>query len=185
MNTESELGEFDIALDPAEAFEAMRRQLALLAAAVEGFASRQQAIEARDYTPDIARLIDRQDKVREALLTLAARPGIALTPETLAKEITEAGNSARRSDHEILQRAAERQRGNAQILETIIGQARDRQQQTDALIWAALAGMIAASMIFVAGSLLRERLAAAPAAQITANAVSAAAGTSDITPMRH
>lgn len=100
-----------------------------------------------------------------------------MTLETLAKEIAEAGNSARRADHELLQRAAEHQRGDAQILQTIIGQARNRQQQTDVLIWAVLAGMIAASMIFIAGALLRERLAAAPAAQITANAVSAAADT--------
>ncbi len=61
------MSEFDIpadvtATDPAGAFERMRRQLALLAAAVEGFASRQQAIEARDYAPDLGRLIERQDR---------------------------------------------------------------------------------------------------------------------------
>jgi hypothetical protein len=144
----------DTATDPAEAFERMRRQLALLTAAVEGFASRQQAIEARDYAPDIARLIERQERFTAAIRTLADRPAMALTPEVLAIQIADAGKVARRSDQELIQTETARQRGAAQQLEAIVGHARTRQQQTDGLIWAILSGMMITLAFWVVRSYL-------------------------------
>jgi len=132
----------------------MRRQLALLTAAVEGFASRQQAIEARDYAPDLGRLIERQDRASDAIMKLADRPAIALTPEALAIQIADAGKVARRADQELLQTETARQRGAAQQLEAIIGQARSRERQTVALIWAVLAGMIVTLVLCIGSSYL-------------------------------
>jgi uncharacterized protein (DUF58 family) len=154
------MSEFDMPTDepqtdPAEAFEQMRRQLALLTAAVEGFASRQQAVEARDYAPDLGRLIERQDRVRDAIMMLAERPAVALTPGALAARIADAGKDARHADKQVLQTEAERQRAVAQQLETIVGQARSRQQQTDALIWTFLAGIIATILMMVASASMR------------------------------
>jgi hypothetical protein len=116
------MSEFDVTTDetptdPAEAFERMRGQLALLTAAVEGFASRQQAIEARDYAPDLSRPIERQDRVRDAIMKLSDRPAVALTPEALTIQIADAAKAARRADQELLQTEAARQRGVAQQLE--------------------------------------------------------------------
>ncbi len=45
--------------EAAAAFDAMRRQLALLASAAEGFASHQQAIATRDYGPDLEKIAAR------------------------------------------------------------------------------------------------------------------------------
>jgi len=134
-------------VDPAEAFERMRRQLALLSAAVEGFASRQQAIEARDYAPDIARLIERQERMVEAIKILAARPAVALTPQELAERITEAGRAARDTDREMLAAAANRQQSSADVLEDIVGHARSREAQFDALVWSAILGFVAAGIL--------------------------------------
>lgn len=147
----AEQAELDMALDPAEAFEAMRRQLALLAAAVEGFASRQERIEARDYAPDLARLIERQEQVVEAVVKLRDRPALALTPETMAAEIAEAGRDARKADHQLIETAASQQRSATQALETIVGHARTREKQVDAMIWAWIGGVITVlPLLFVA-----------------------------------
>lgn len=141
--------------DPAEAFEQMRRQLALLTAAVEGFASRQQVLEARDYAPDLAQLIERQGRLVEAVNALAKRPAMALTPETLAEQILQAGSAGRRADHELLQSEVSRQSCATKQIEAIIGQARTREQQRDALIWAALIGAVTILALWLIASVLQ------------------------------
>ena len=149
MMTESEIEQ---ATDPAEAFEQMRRQLALLTAAVEGFASRQQVIEARDYAPDLAQLIERQGRMVDAINTLAKRPAMALTPEALAEQIAQAGTKGRREDHASLQGEAMRQKAVSEQLEAIVGHSRSRSEQRDAQIWAALIGMIVVILLWVGAS---------------------------------
>jgi hypothetical protein len=126
----------------AAAFDAMRRQLALLAAAVEGFAARQDVIAARDYAPDLAQIIELQDWSVKAIKTLAGRPGIALTPEVIAEQIEAAAVTVRCADHEALAEATRRQIEATRHLEAMIGQARAKQQQSDALIWAWVSGAI-------------------------------------------
>lgn len=142
MSADRDQAEFDMTLDPAEAFEGMRRRLALLAAAVEGFASRQERIDARDYTSDLARLIERQEQLADAFVKLRDRPALALTPERMAAEIVEAGRDARKADHQLIETAASQQRSATQALETIIGHARTREKQVDAMIWAWIGGVL-------------------------------------------
>ena len=141
--------DFEQVVDPAEAFERMRGQLALLTAAVEGFASRQQAIDARDYAPDLARLIERQERMVEAIKMLAGRPAVALTLQDFAAQIAEAGRSAREADRKMLAQAMERQRENAQVLAAIVGQARTRAAQFDALVWSAIGGFVSAAALIL------------------------------------
>ena len=57
--------------DALAAFERMSGQLAMLTAAVEGFAARQARIEQRDYSQDLAQLTERQDQMTAAIHTLA------------------------------------------------------------------------------------------------------------------
>lgn len=84
---------------PEVAFEAMTHKLAVLVAAVEGFAARQQELHSRDYTEDLARIHARQDQAVGAIKTLASRPALQLTPETIAVQIRQA--SAKASEAEI------------------------------------------------------------------------------------
>ncbi|WP_062788809.1 DUF6118 family protein [Novosphingobium capsulatum] len=72
---------------PEVAFEAMTHKLAVLIAAVEGFAARQQELHSRDYTQDLARIHACQDDTAAALETLASSPALQLTPETIAGQI--------------------------------------------------------------------------------------------------
>lgn len=59
--------------DALAAFERMSGQLAMLTAAVEGFAVRQTRIEQRDYSQDLAQLAERQDQMTVAIHTQIGR----------------------------------------------------------------------------------------------------------------
>jgi hypothetical protein len=83
---------------PEVAFEAMTHKLAVLIAAVEGFAARQQELHSRDYTEDLARIHACQDDAAAAIETLASSPALQLTPETIAGQIYHA--TARASEVE-------------------------------------------------------------------------------------
>jgi hypothetical protein len=64
-----------------------------------------QNLPALEYTQDLAKIHDRQDVVRENILKLAKRPAMALTPEMIASQISEAGAKARDADHQALNAA--------------------------------------------------------------------------------
>ncbi|WP_022678314.1 DUF6118 family protein [Novosphingobium sp. B-7] len=72
---------------PEVAFEAMTHKLAVLIAAVEGFAARQQELHSRDYTQDLARIHACQEDAAATIETLASSPALQLTPEAIAGQI--------------------------------------------------------------------------------------------------
>jgi hypothetical protein len=144
--------------DPGLAFDAMRQELAMLRYAVQGFAGKQEELAARDYTPDLARLIDLQDQMVGAINALARRPGVALTPETMAAQIEAAVVTARRGDRETLADATRGQVAAAQQLDAMIGRVRDRQKQRDALIYAWVAGMMTLMALIIIVELIAGRL---------------------------
>lgn len=72
---------------PEVAFEAMTHKLAVLIAAVEGFAARQQELHSRDYTEDLARIHACQEDAAATIETLASSPALQLTPEVIAGQI--------------------------------------------------------------------------------------------------
>jgi cell division protein ZapA (FtsZ GTPase activity inhibitor) len=144
------------ALDAATAFENMRRQLALLTAATEGFAARQAALEARDYAPDLARLAGAMERTHEAINILNRRPGVSLTPETVATQIEAAAIPLRRADHDALREAAQALDQATRRIEGIISRVRTREKQIDALIWAVMGGIIVTIILFALGGVLAE-----------------------------
>jgi hypothetical protein len=141
--------------DPAEAFERIRRQLALLTAAVEGFASRQQVIEARDYAPDLGRLIDLQNRLVTAVVALQKSPAIELTPETIAVQIARSAETLRHEDKALLSGEASRQR---ETLNTLISMVRSRESQRHALIKVFLIGVAVIPALRLSSSLFRLAL---------------------------
>ena len=127
--------------DALAAFERMGGQLAMLAAAVEGFASRQARIEQRDYSQDLAQIAERQDKMIGAINTLADRPGVKLTPDGFAEGIGRAAAKLRAPDEAALA-SAQAAMGDARAaLIGIVAAARTKQAQRDAVIWAATIAM--------------------------------------------
>ncbi|MEI9852029.1 MAG: DUF6118 family protein [Sphingomonas sp.] len=156
MNAETTVqaaGEID---DPEVAFEAMSRRLAGLTAAVEGFAARQQELHARDYGPDLAKIHERWGKVVDAFIFLAAKPGVALTPELLAPQIVEAGVRVRAADHQAWSNA-NRELGTAiESLNGLVASARTAEAQKLWVIGAATAALIVG---FAFGTVIPTRLA--------------------------
>ncbi|WP_298689281.1 DUF6118 family protein [uncultured Sphingomonas sp.] len=133
MNDGDALG---FALDPrdgqdaaAAAFDRLGRRMASLTAAVESFALRQEAIEARDTGPVIEKIDRRFSQVRDALLKLNARPGLQTTVEGIAASITEAGRTARIADHDALASAQRQIDASTRTLDRMIAGKIDLRKQ--------------------------------------------------------
>jgi hypothetical protein len=142
--------------DPEVAFEAMSRRLAGLTAAVEGFAARQQELHARDYGPDLVKIQEQWAQIVRAFKTLKEKPGIALTPETLAPQIAEAGERVRAADHQAWA-SANRELGAAiQSLKSVVASAMKAETQKNWIIGAATAALVVG---FAFGTVVPTRIA--------------------------
>lgn len=111
------------ASDPVAAFDRVRRTLAGQTAAIEGFAARQQELHARDYGPDLAKIHDRMEAFRGAILKLNDRPAMALTPQAIASQIEAAGSRVRGQDHQAWTEASREQRQAASDLKAVTASA--------------------------------------------------------------
>jgi hypothetical protein len=147
------------------AFDAMRCQLALLTSAVEGFASRQEAIAARDYGPDLEKIAERMARVSHNINVFAERPAIALTPVETARQVEIAGKAVRQADHAALGEARQALAQAAQDLDGVVTRVRTHEKQVDALVWAALFGMVAAMLLILLGNAALERLGWLPSTE--------------------
>ncbi len=157
MNAATTLQPADVD-EPEVAFAVMSRKLAGLTAAVEGFAARQQELHARDYGPDLAKIHERQEKVRAAILTLNERPAMALTPQIIASQIEIAGAQGRAADHQAWA-TAHRELGHAiHSLDGVVASALTAQAQK---LW--IAGAAAAALVigFAFGTVIPTRIAQA------------------------
>lgn len=144
--------------EPEVAFEVMSRKLAGLTAAVEGFAARQQELHARDYGPDLARIHERQEKVRAAILKLNERPAMALTPQLIASQIEIAGAQGRAADHQAWNNANRELGQVVRSLNGVVASALAAQTQK---LW--IAGAAAAALVigFAFGTVIPTRIAQA------------------------
>ena len=126
--------------DAAEAFEAMRGELALLRRAVEGLAAERGAIDVPDYTETLGRMQQGVDATADRIAVIndviARSPALAMTPEQMAQRIVAAGNAARREDQAALARA----RVMAE-LRAVAGSAWTRADQKNRQLWFGLGGV--------------------------------------------
>lgn len=156
MNAETTVqtvGDID---DPEVAFDAMTRKLAGLTAAVEGFAARQQELHARDYGPDLVKIQEQWAEIVHAFKTLKEKPGIALTPKTLAPQIAEAGERVRAADHQAWASASRELGAAIQSLKGVVASAMKAQTQKYWIIGAATAAMVIG---FAFGTVVPTRIA--------------------------
>lgn len=144
--------------DALVAFERMSGQLAMLTAAVEGFAARQARIEQRDYSQDLAQLAERHDKVEIAIRTLASAPGVQLTPESFAAEIGKAAMTLRALDQAALASAKAAMGDARSAMTNVVIAAHTKGEQRDALIWAAIVSMGLTALLLALAPLLVDAL---------------------------
>jgi hypothetical protein len=79
--------EYDGAGDPAQAFEALRAEVAALRQAVEAAAERQ----APDYSPDLGRITQAVNGVIDGLEAIEAHPAVRMTPDQFGHAMTRTG----------------------------------------------------------------------------------------------
>ncbi|MCW2337489.1 hypothetical protein M2337_001722 [Sphingobium sp. B2D3A] len=156
MNVENTIQPADHTDDPEVAFEAMSRRLAGLTAAVEGFAARQQELHSRDYGPDLAKIHSLSGEMVAAINKLAAKPGVALTPETLAPQIAKAGEGVRAADHQAWARANRELGAAIQSLNDVTASAMKADTQRHWIIGAAITALV---MGFAFGMIVPTRIA--------------------------
>ena len=144
--------------DALAAFERMSRQLAMLTAAVEGFAARQTRIEQRDYSQDLAQIAGRQDKMTAAINILADRPGVKLTLDGFAEGVGRAAAKLRAPDQAALDSAQAAMGGARAAMAGVVAGARTRQTQRDALIWAAIVAMGVTALLLALAPIARNAL---------------------------
>jgi hypothetical protein len=73
--------------DPAQAFEALRAEVAALRQAIEAAAERQTP----DYSPDLGRITQAVNGVIEGLEAIEAHPAMRMTPDQFGQAMTRAG----------------------------------------------------------------------------------------------
>jgi hypothetical protein len=122
----------DDASDAAAAFRTLNLRIAGQTAAIEGFAARQQEIFGRDYRDDLAKIQAEQVKAWEAILTLNARPAMALTPKDITAQLAEGGRSVRASDHDALTIAYRRFDAATADLNALVSSAKTAEAQRTA-----------------------------------------------------
>ena len=143
--------------DPAQAFEAVRRELSLLHSAVAGLAAEREKIP--DYSETLGQMARALGETNRRLATIEQSRALSLSPVELVKEIATAAETVRIEDRRMLDTA----RGALdQALGRVDGMIK-RGQATDLqvvrerwhaavglvigmLIWAALPGVIARSL---------------------------------------
>lgn len=132
--------------DPAAvAFEALRREVALLNVAVAGLAA--ERVRSPDYSETLGEI---GQSVRVAVARmgkLASSAALALTPAEIAQQITAAGDEARRQDRATLHQAQEMLRRAAGDLTGWVDTARLASVQNWRLLQAALAGVIGGAVL--------------------------------------
>ncbi|EZP70182.1 hypothetical protein BV97_05506 [Novosphingobium resinovorum] len=130
--------------DAAEAFEAMRGELALLRRAVEGLAAERGAIDMPDYSETFGVLQQGVNTTGENIARIAqflkAAPALAMTPEQMAQRIAAAGSAARREDQAALAKAGEDKARVMAELRAIAGSAWTRADQKNRQLWFGLGG---------------------------------------------
>jgi hypothetical protein len=91
--------------DAAAAFGHMAARLSLLEAAITGLAAQRSANDIPDYSETLGEIASDVEDAAEALEKLAASPLLALTPDQVARQISQAGKEVRAADHGALAQA--------------------------------------------------------------------------------
>lgn len=131
--------------DAAVAFEALRREVALLNVAVAGLAA--ERAPAPDYSETLGEIAKGVSVAVGRLGKVMTSPAFALSPAELARQIAAAGDEARRQDRLALHQAREGLQQAVGDLRGWVNTARLARQQNRRLIQMALIGMLAGGLL--------------------------------------
>lgn len=135
-------------VDPAAAaFEALRREVALLNVALAGLAAERAA--APDYSETLGEISKGVSVAVGRLGKVLTSPALTLSPAEVARQIAAAGDEARRQDRAVLSQAQDGLRRATVELDAWIDRARLASVQNWRLLQAALAGLLVGAVLSV------------------------------------
>ena len=135
---------------PAEAFEALRREVALLRRALEGLAAEQKAQP--DYSGVLAGIGARIREQNATLGAMAKTPALQLTPEAMGQQLLRASERARAEDARLLSHAQNRMTAAVRQIEAALATARTARAQQRAVKRYAMLGVVIGLIFGVAGA---------------------------------
>ena len=136
----------EASVDPAAvAFEALRREVALLNVALAGLAA--ERASAPDYSETLGEIAQGVRVAVGRMGKLATSPALAATPAEIARQITAAGDEARRQDRATLHQAQEVLQRAAGDLRGWVDTARLASVQNCRLLQTALSGVIGGAVL--------------------------------------
>lgn len=146
--------------DAAAAFEALRREVALLNVAVAGLAA--ERAPAPDYSETLGEIARGVSMAVGRLGKVMTSPFFGMSPADLARQIAATGDEARRQDRAAVHRAQEALERSARDLDGWIDRARLASLQNWRLVQAAAVGAVAG--VILCASLPTVIVNASPAA---------------------
>jgi len=133
-------------VDPAAmAFDALRREVALLNVALSGFAA--ERASAPDYSEALGDIAEGVRVTLGRIGQLAASPVLALTPAEIVRQITAAGEAARLQDRAAWRQAQDNLQRAAGDLRDCVDTARLASVQNWRLLQMALAGVVGGAVL--------------------------------------
>jgi hypothetical protein len=140
----------DGAGDPAQAFEALRAEVAALRQAIEAAAERQ----APDYSPDLGRITQAVNGVIDGLEAIEAHPAVRMTPDQFGQAMTRTGRELMNEVAQKYDRARQDAERECHQLADIIG---TLQGKRDQVFWlAAVSGVVFVFTLLASPVLLGE-----------------------------
>lgn len=134
-------------VDAAAAFEALRREVALLNVAVAGLAA--ERMPAPDYSETLGEIAKGVSVAVGRLGKVMTSPALALSPADLARQIAAAGDEARRQDRAAVHQAHEALQRSARDLDGWVDRARLASLQNWRLVQLGIAGLLAGAVLGV------------------------------------
>lgn len=131
--------------DAAAAFEALRREVALLNVAVAGLAA--ERAPAPDYSETLGEIAKGVSVAVGRLGKVMTSPAFSLSPADVARQIVAAGDEARRQDRATVHQAQEALQRSVRDLDGWIDRARLASLQNWRLLQAAFAGVIGGAVL--------------------------------------
>jgi hypothetical protein len=140
--------EHETVLDPAQAFTAMRQELALLGAAIKGLIADPPQVDVPDYTETLEKLRDYTHSLAKSYKTMRDSPLLRTTPDQFALQINAASIEARKAESAALTTAEQRFAAITCELTGFVESARtaDRQNKWNLALFAL--GFVLGAMVF-------------------------------------
>jgi hypothetical protein len=133
------------------AFEALRKEVALVSSAVAGLAAERAANASPDYSETLAKIVRACTATAANLKLLADKPALQRTTQDWAHEIAAAGEEVRRSDQGALTHARDAFQQAARHMTAKLSSAKSADKQRQWLLWTGAAGVCTGMLLLAIG----------------------------------